>query len=47
MQSAPAQRQVDYLATQCGRRRKNFHDVMTRVHTKAEASLKIDELTRS
>lgn len=47
MQSAPTQKQVDYLATLCGRRGKNFNDVMIHVHTKAEASLKIDELIRS
>ena len=45
--SAPTQKQVNYIATLCGRRGKDFHDVMTHVHTKAEASLKIDELIRS
>ena len=46
-QGAPTQKQVDYLAMLCGRRGKNFHDVMKNIHTKAQASLKIDELTRT
>jgi len=46
MRSAPTQKQVNYLAALCGRRGKDFHEVMTHVHTKAEASLKIDELIR-
>ena len=46
-QNAPTQRQVDYLAGLCKRRGKNFHDVMNNIHTKAQASLKIDELMRT
>jgi hypothetical protein len=43
-QSDPTQRQVDYIATLCGRRGRNFEQVMSSVHTKAQASLMIDLL---
>ena len=47
VQDAPTQKQVNYLAVLCKRRGKNFHDVMNKIHTKAQASLKIDELIRT
>ena len=47
VQDAPTQKQVNYLAVLCKRREKNFHDVMSKIHTKAQASLKIDELIRT